>query len=177
MVGLADAISAGFAALKITSASVIGTFVFVFFAAASLAQLVSGQMLDRLGARPSLALVSSVQIVAFLLMPGLTDWAIFAVALGVMLGVFGQVPVIDFLVGTTASNLSRSRAFGARYMVSFLAFSGAPPLIAIIQANWGFDGLFLVLMICSVLIFLGSRILLSKPSVLETPAAAAQVKS
>lgn len=167
MVGLAAAISSGFAALEITSASVVGTFVFIVFAAASLAQLVTGQMLDRLGARPTLALVTSVQIVAFLLMPGLTDWAIFAVALGVMLGVFGQVPVNDFLIGTTASNLSRSRAFGARYMISFLAFSGALPLIAIIQAKWGFDGLFLVLMICPALILLGSRLLLSKPETLE----------
>ncbi|MEL6701404.1 MAG: hypothetical protein AAFO58_06950, partial [Pseudomonadota bacterium] len=61
MVGLADAISAGFAALEITSASVIGTFVFVVFAAASLAQLVTGQMLDRLGARPTPPLKSKAR--------------------------------------------------------------------------------------------------------------------
>ena len=97
-------------------------------------------------------------------MPGLTDLAVFAVALGVMLGVFGQVPVNDFLIGTTTSKTSRSRAFGARYMVSFLAFSGALPLIAIVQANWGFDGLFHVLMICAAIILIGSRVLLSKPS-------------
>ena len=60
-------------------------------------------------------------ITAFLLMPGLNDLAL-AVALGIMLGVFGQVPVNDFLIGTTASKISRSRAFGARYMVSFSPF-------------------------------------------------------
>ena len=70
----------------------------------------------------------------------------------------------DFLIGTTASKISRSRAFGARYMVSFLAFSGALPLIAIVQANWGFDGLFRVLMVCAAIILVGSRVLLSKPS-------------
>ena len=164
LVGLADTISAAFASLQVESASVIGALAFLVFAAASLAQLVTGHMLDRYGARPTLALVTTVQILAFLLMPGQTDLAVFAVALGVMLGVFGQVPVNDFLIGTTASKISRSRAFGARYMVSFLAFSGALPLIAIVQANWGFDGLFHVLMICAATILVGSRVLLSKPS-------------
>ncbi|MEM6945048.1 MAG: MFS transporter, partial [Pseudomonadota bacterium] len=117
LVGLADRIAGSLSALRIESASVIGLLAFIVFAAASLAQLVTGHMLDRFGARPTLALVTSVQIVALLLMPGLTDLAVFAVALGVMLGVFGQVPVNDFLIGTTASKQSRSRAFGARYLV------------------------------------------------------------
>ena len=169
LVGLADAITAAYASFRLESASVIGALAFLVFAAASLAQLVTGHMLDRFGARPTLALVTLVQIAAFLLMPGLTDLAAFAVALGVMLGVFGQVPVNDFLIGTTASKISRSRAFGARYMVSFLAFSGALPLIAVIQANWGFDGLFRVLMLCAAIILVGSRILLSKPTTGEAP--------
>ena len=122
-------------------------------------------MLDRWGARPTLALVTIVQTATLLLMPGLTDLAAFAVALGIMLGVFGQVPVSDFLIGTTASKISRSCAFGARYMVSFLAFSGALPLIAVVQSNWGFDGLFYVLMLCAITILIGSRILLFVPKV------------
>ena len=120
-------------------------------------------MLDRWGARPTLALVTILQIAAFLMMPGLDGLAAFAVALGIMLGVFGQVPVTDFLIGTTASKISRSRAFGARYMVSFLAFSGALPLIAIVQAKWGFDMLFYILMVCAALILFSSRALLSAP--------------
>jgi len=165
LVGLADQIATSFASLQVESASVIGALVFLVFAAASLAQLVTGYMLDRYGARPTLALVTSVQIVALLMMPGLTDLAVFAVALGVMLGVFGQVPVNDFLIGTTASRQSRSRAFGARYCISFLAFSAALPLIAVIQSNWGFDGLFQVLSLCAVIILVSSRVLLSRPSI------------
>lgn len=164
LVGLADTIAAALAWVQVESASVIGGLAFLVFAAASLAQLATGYMLDRFGARPTLALVTSVQIAAFLLMPGLTDLAVFAGALGVMLGVFGQVPVNDFLIGTTASKQSRSRAFGSRYLVSFLAFSAALPLIAVIQANWGFDGLFHVLMLCAAIILVGSRFLLSRPS-------------
>ena len=165
LVGLATTISDALVSFKLESASVIGALAFLVFAAASLAQLVTGHMLDRWGARPTLALVTIVQTAALLLMPGLTDLAAFAVALGIMLGVFGQVPVSDFLIGTTASKISRSRAFGARYMVSFLAFSGALPLIAVVQSNWGFDGLFYVLMLCAITILIGSRILLLAPKV------------
>ena len=165
LVGLATTISNTLTSFKLESASIIGALAFLVFAAASLAQLVTGHMLDRWGARPTLALVTIVQTLALLLMPGLTDLAAFAVALGIMLGVFGQVPVSDFLIGTTASKISRSRAFGARYMVSFLAFSGALPLIAVVQSNWGFDGLFYVLMLCAITILIGSRILLLAPKV------------
>jgi MFS family permease len=165
LVGLATTISNTLTSFKLESASIIGALAFLVFAAASLAQLVTGHMLDRWGARPTLALVTIVQTATLLLMPGLTDLAAFAVALGIMLGVFGQVPVSDFLIGTTASKISRSRAFGARYMVSFLAFSGALPLIAVVQSNWGFDGLFYVLMLCAITILIGSRILLLAPKV------------
>ena len=165
LVGLATTISNTLTSFKLESASIIGALAFLVFAAASLAQLVTGHMLDRWGARPTLALVTIVQTAALLLMPGLTDLAAFAVALGIMLGVFGQVPVSDFLIGTTASKISRSRAFGARYMVRFLAFSGALPLIAVVQSNWGFDGLFYVLMLCAITILIGSRILLLAPKV------------
>ena len=172
LVGLATTISDTLASFKLESASVIGALAFLVFAAASLAQLVTGHMLDKWGARPTLALVTVVQTAALLLMPGLTDLAAFAVALGIMLGVFGQVPVSDFLIGTTASKISRSRAFGARYMVSFLAFSGALPLIAVVQSNWGFDGLFYVLMVCTITILVGSRILLLAPKTENSPTAA-----
>ena len=50
-----------------------------------------------MGCPPTLALVTIVQTAALLLMPGLTDLAAFAVALGIMLGVFGQVPLATSL--------------------------------------------------------------------------------
>lgn len=158
LIGFADFISTALSGVP--SASVIGALAFAVFAAASFAQLLTGFMLDRFGARPTLALVTLVQIAAFLVMPGLTDFALFAAALLVMLGVFGQVPVNDFLIGTTTTAKARSRAFGIRYFVSFTAFSAALPLIAFLQSGWGFDGVFRALLVCPILILIGSRILL-----------------
>ena len=122
-----------------------------------------------IGARPTLALVNMVQIVAFLVLPGLTEVALFSAALLVMLGVFGQVPVNDFLIGTTTSVKARSRAFGDRYLVSFTAFSTVLPLIEFIQYGWGFDGVFRALLLCPMLILISRRILL--PAAVRSKAA------
>ncbi|MEM7173473.1 MAG: MFS transporter, partial [Pseudomonadota bacterium] len=158
--GLAQTLAQAMAALEVLSATVIGALAFSVFAAASLAQLVTGFMLDRVGAKPTLVLVTVVQVAFFLIMPGLTGWAAYAVALGFMLGVFGQVPVNDFLIGTTTAGRVRARAFGARYLISFLALSAALPMVAVIQSNWGFDGLFQVLAACAALILVGALVLL-----------------
>ena len=69
LIGLADTAANVLIALKLESASVIGGLAFLVFAVASLAQLVTGHMLDRWGARPTLALVTIIQIAAFLMMP------------------------------------------------------------------------------------------------------------
>lgn len=144
-------------------ASILGTLVFSVFAMASMAQLLIGYLLDRVGARPAIAIVTSVQLIFFLIMPGQTGLVAYAVALGFMLGVFGQVPINDFLIGTTATGRFRARAFGVRYLVTFAALSAAIPLISIIHNKWGFDRLFLVLALLSGIILITSRLFLVKP--------------
>ncbi|NVO56933.1 MFS transporter [Rhodobacteraceae bacterium B1Z28] len=163
LTGLADDISETLSLLTSQSATIIGVLAFLVFAAASLAQLVTGFMLDSIGAKPTILLVMAVQISAFLMMPGLQNLAAFAVSLGFMLGVFGQVPINDFLMAKTVSNKARARAFGLRAMVSFLALSTALPMISVIHVNWGFDGLFHILALCSLTILLGSQIFLKTP--------------
>ena len=134
-------------------ATVIGSLAFVVFAVASLAQLVVGASLDRFGPRRVFMAVASLQIVFFLLSPGLTDaWAL-AAALGFMLGAFGQIPINDFMIGKMASGPARARIYGVRYVVSFTALAAALPLIAFVHATWGFDILFLVLASAAAVIF------------------------
>ena len=161
--GLAGALKDRFASEGADMATVIGALAFIVFAMASLAQLITGQVLDRAGAKPAIALVTTIQIVAFLLMPGLTNLAAFAVALGFMLGVFGQVPINDFLIAKTVSGEARARAFGLRSLVSFLAMSAALPMISVVHQHWGFDGLFRILMLCAATILILSRVFLKPP--------------
>ena len=136
------------------SATVVGWLAFVVFAIASMAQLVVGRLLDTLGPRIVFMIVAAMQVLFFLLMPGLTDWTALAVALGFMLGAFGQIPINDYMIGRMARSEFRGAVYGARYVVSFVALAAALPLIAWVHGNWGFDALFRILAATAAIIFL-----------------------
>lgn len=126
-------------------ATVVGSISLVVFAVASMAQLVVGFSLDRLGPRRVFMAVAALQIVFFGIMPGLTDALALAVALGFMLGAFGQIPINDYMIGKMASGPARARIYGVRYVVSFTVLAITLPLIGIVHTHWGFDALFLIL--------------------------------
>jgi MFS family permease len=126
-------------------ATMVGALAFTVFAVASMAQLVVGSLLDKYGARPVFMGAAAVQLVFFGLMAGSQEvWAL-AIALGFMLGAFGQIPINDFMIGKMASGAARARVYGIRYVVSFTALAAALPLISVIYERWGFDTLFYVL--------------------------------
>ena len=147
-------------------ATVIGSLAFIVFAVASMAQLIVGSMLDRIGPRLVFMVVATIQIVFFSIMPGLTDGVALAVALGFMLGAFGQIPINDYMIGKTASGAYRARIYGIRYVVSFTVLALALPMIAFVHQNWGFDTLFRILASAAVVILLAVAIL---PRKLPTP--------
>ncbi len=139
---------------KADVATMVGLFTFVVFAVASMAQLVVGSLLDRYGPRPIFMAAASVQLFFFLLMPGLSEgWAL-AVALGFMMGAFGQIPITDYMIGRMATGEFRARIYGVRYVVSFTVLALSLPLIAYIYQGWGFDTLFRVLALAALVILL-----------------------
>jgi len=151
-------------------ATAVGTLAFVVFAVASMAQLVVGRALDRFGPRPVFMTVATMQLVFFSIMPGLTDVLALAVALGFMLGAFGQIPINDFMIGKMASGPFRARIYGVRYVVSFTSLAATLPLIAFVYDTWGFDMLFRVLAVAALVILAAVALL---PRQLPTPEAAA----
>lgn len=156
-----------------TSATAVGWLAFVVFAVASMAQLVVGRLLDTLGPRTVFMGVAAMQVLFFGIMPGLTDWTALAVALGFMLGAFGQIPINDYMIGRMARSEFRASVYGARYVVSFVALAAALPLIAWVHGNWGFDMLFRVLALTAAAIFLAVSLLPRMLPVLdEVPARA-----
>ncbi len=135
-------------------ATAIGSLAFLVFAIASLAQLVVGAALDRLGARLVFMIVAFMQVVFFWLMPGKSDAIALAIALGFMLGAFGQIPIGDYMVGKMASGAHRARIYGVRYVVSFTVLAISLPMIAFVYDRWGFDTLFHILAACALVIFI-----------------------
>ncbi|CAN5384420.1 MFS transporter [soil metagenome] len=145
--------ASGVTAAKGDIATMVGAFTFIVFAVASLAQLVVGSLLDKLGPRMVFMIVAVIQVVFFAAMPGLRDgWAL-AAALGFMLGAFGQIPINDFMIGKMASGEARARIYGVRYVVSFTVFALALPMIAFVYGNYGFDTLFRLMASSAAIIF------------------------
>ena len=141
------------------SATLVGQLAFLVFAIASLAQLVVGMMLDKYGPRLVFMAVSAIQVVFFLAMPGLKDWWALAIALGFMLGAFGQIPINDYMIGKMAKSELRATIYGMRYVVSFSVLAAALPLIAYLHGHYGFDTLFRVLAGAAAVIFLAVTML------------------
>ena len=71
-----------------------------------------------------------------------------------MLMVFGQVPINDVLIGRISKSEWRSRAYAARYILSFAVMATTIPTIAFLHATWGFHALFLAMAVGASLIFL-----------------------
>ena len=154
-------------------ATEIGALAFLVFATASAAQLVVGSLLDRFGPRPVFMAVAVIQIGFFTVMPGLVDGLAFLVALGFMLGAFGQIPINDFMIGKTAQGAYRARIYGVRYVVSFTVFALTLPLVAFVYDRWGFDTLFRILAGAAFVILLAVMLLPGRlPEPAEAPAAA-----
>lgn len=162
--------ASGVTAAKGDIATMVGAFTFIVFAVASLAQLIVGSLLDKLGPRTVFLIVAAIQIVFFALMPGLRDaWAL-AAAFGFMLGAFGQIPINDFMIGKMASGEARARIYGVRYVVSFTVLALALPMISFVYGNYGFDTLFRLMASAAAVIFVAVACL---PAKLPQPTAAA----
>jgi MFS family permease len=151
---------------RVDIATTIGAFAFIVFAVASIAQLIVGSLLDKFGARLVFMGAATIQFVFFSIMPGLSDGFALAVALGFMLGAFGQIPINDFMIGKLAAGEFRARVYGVRYVVSFTALAAALPLIAVVYERGGFDTLFHVLAATALVILITVACL---PRTLPTP--------
>ncbi|HMA13248.1 MAG TPA: MFS transporter [Kiloniellaceae bacterium] len=132
---------AGFA----TSASEVGWWAFVVFAAAAFAQLVVGYLVDRHSARTIFLLVAGLQAPLFAIAMNLAGVPALVTALGFMLLVFGQIPINDVLVARITKSEWRSRAFAGRLIVGFGISSTAIPLISFVYGSWGFATLFAIM--------------------------------
>jgi MFS family permease len=131
----------------------IGWWSFAVFAAASVAQLVVGYLVDRHSVRLVFAAVAGTQAILFTVMLNLTGVPALIVGVGFMLVVFGQIPINDVLIGRIAKSEWRARAYSARYIISFSVMATTVPMISALHGTWGFYALFAVMAVLAGLIF------------------------
>lgn len=130
---------------EVNVATMIGVLAFIVFAIASFGQLIVGYFLDTYGPRAVYMFLAALQFVCFALMPGLQDEWAFIIALGFMLGAFGQIPINDFILSKIVSDKYRARIYGVRFVVGFTALAATLPFISTVHEYSGFDTLFRIL--------------------------------
>jgi MFS family permease len=124
----------------------IGVLVSIVYAFAAMAQLIVGYFLDRGTIKQVFVPIVALQVPLLFLAGSLENYAMLAVALGMMFFIFGQVPINDAMVAAYSSEEWRSRVFAVRYVVSFGASAAAVPLVAFVHSSTGdFQQLFVLL--------------------------------
>lgn len=154
------------------NATTVGWYTFIVFAVASIAQLVVGPSLDRIGPRTVFIATAALQAIFFAAMPGLTGWPALFCALGFMLAAFGAIPINDFMIGRMAQGEFRARVYGVRYVLSFTVFALALPMISFVYDRWGFDMLFRLLSVSASIILVATFLLPRNLPTQTSPAAA-----
>jgi MFS family permease len=128
------------------SASGVGGWAFAVFALAAVAQVVVGFLIDRYPLKPVFVAVTLAQPLLLSVAATASGPTMVAVAIGIMLLVFGLLPVQDTIVARYTTAAWRSRVYGVKYLLSLGVSAVAVPLVAgLHQWGGGFRSLFLVL--------------------------------
>jgi len=147
----------------------IGAIIAVVYLIAAMAQLLVGSLIDRVSLRAALLAVVALQAPLFLLAISGSGWGLVAAAVGIMFFVFGQIPINDAMVARYTSDRWRARAYGLRYVASFLGSAGAVTLVSALHASGGFSQVFVALAGVA-LVALGAAVML--PQIEAAPPAA-----
>lgn len=114
---------------------VIAAGVYVFGAAT---QYTIGKLVDRYSLKAVFLPMSVVLPPLLYLAATASNWALIAAAIGIVIGMFGQITINDAMVGKYTAEEWRSRAFAVRYFVGFTAAGASVGLVAWLYAQGGF---------------------------------------
>jgi len=123
----------------------MGAIIAVVYLIAAMAQLLVGSLIDRIALRTALIGIVLLQAPLFLLAMHGSGWALVAAAVAIMFFVFGQIPINDAMVARYTTDRWRARAYGLRYVASFLGSAGAVTVVSSLHTQGGFAQVFLVL--------------------------------
>ena len=150
----------------------VGALVAMVYATAAFAQVAMGALIDRFELRRLMIGIALVQIPLLALAANLQGWAMLAAAFAMMLGVFGQIPLNDAIVGKYVADEYRARVLSVRYVVSLGVAAVAVPLIAVLhRTEGGFSNVFLTLAALAAGMLAASLFFPSRRQIAVQPAA------
>lgn len=132
----------------------LGALVAFVYSIAAFSQVLMGTLIDRFEMRRLMIACGLAQIPLLVLAANLDGWPMLVVALGMMMAIFGQIPLNDAIVGRYVADEYRARVYSVRYVVSLGVAAVGVPLIAVLhRTEGGFRNVFLVLaaLACAVM--------------------------
>ena len=121
-----------------SSPALLGLVTACVYASGALTQYTVGKLIDRHSLRSVCLPLSFLLAPSLYLAASLSNLPLILVAIGIIMGVFGQVTVNDALVGKYTSEEWRSRAYAVRYFIGFTAAGASVGLVAWLYRQGGF---------------------------------------
>ena len=152
----------------------LGALVAFVYSIAAFAQVVMGSLIDRFEMKRLMIGVGLVQIPLLALAASLDGWPMLIVALGMMMAIFGQIPLNDAIVARYVADEYRARVLSVRYVVSLGVAAVGVPLISVLhRTEGGFRNVFLVLAALAVAVMAAALFFPSREKFRRAPSAAA----
>ena len=135
------------------SATEVGAIASLVYASAAFTQVLVGRAIDKYNIKPIfLALVAGQAITLYLAIMA-DGWLMVAIAVLVMVMVFGQIPINDTLIARYTPDAWRGRVYSVKYVLSFTVSAAAVPSIAwLYESAGGFTTMFTLAAIAAFII-------------------------
>jgi len=151
----------------------IGALVAFVYSVAAFAQVLMGTLMSRFDMKHLMIGVGLVQIPLLAAAATLDGWPMLAVALCMMMAIFGQIPLNDGIVGKYVADEYRARVLSVRYVVSLsVAAIGIKLISELHGGEGGFRSVFMVLAALACAVFVSALFFPSRRSLARQAVAA-----
>ena len=132
----------------------IGVLLAIVYALASLAQLVVGNLLDKISLKPLFLGVVALQLISLIASTSVDGWLFYVSQIIFMAAIFGAVPFTDAMIVRYVDDAMRSRVSGMRLTIALAASSLAVWLIGPLVKQAGFSALLWVMVATAAITFI-----------------------
>lgn len=122
----------------------VGAIASMIYASAAFTQIVVGRAIDRYSIKPIFLALVAGQAASLYFAIMASGWPMVAIAVVVMIMVFGQIPINDTLIARYTPDAWRGRVYSIKYVLSFTVSAAAVPVIAwLYEDAGGFSTMFM----------------------------------